>query len=437
MGPIGLMGLIRPIRLIGLIGLIRLIGLIGQIRLIRLIMRKIYGWMMAGAAILMTGCSAEDVTKEVTPGDAVAISFSCNQEEDITRGAYQGAMNIEDLYTTGFGVFASVTAGEDPGDNKPDLMYNQEVEFTFVGDMENPLKGYWSYQPVKYWPADMSHFYMSAYAPYVDPSELNASGTGIIGLSTNTEKPYVEYRRCDSPQSCVDLLWYYASPTKIPEGTASQAEGTLNMKMRHALARVAINVALAAPAVNTKVLVEEIRLTGKMAKTGRLHLYEQTTVTEGENPSTVTKYYPVWSHQTYDKNDGGEEINHTILINNKEKKENDENNTASYGIIDSQIRYIEGMPYAWQPEGLKAYTPENVEDNGLRNALSTGDRQTYIYLIPQGTLSLEVKVKYHKMTSGGDDDEETTVVTPISISPFKGNKTYKLNLKLTLAPPAP
>ena len=142
--------------------------------------------MMVGMMLLMAGCSTDDVVNETTSAQGIAISFSCNNEEEITRGAYQGAMNIEDLYTTGFGVFASVTAGNGAGDNKPDLMYNQEVAFTFVGDMENPLKGYWSYQPVKYWPADMNHFFISAYAPYVEPSSLaslTADDTGIVGFS--------------------------------------------------------------------------------------------------------------------------------------------------------------------------------------------------------------------------------------------------------------
>ena len=391
---------------------------------------KIYGWMMTGAVLLMTGCSAEDVTREVTPGDAVAISFNCNNEEGMTRGAYQGAMNIEDLYTTGFGVFASVTAGNGAGDNKPDLMYNQEVEYTFVGDMENPKTGYWSYQPVKYWPYDMSHFFISAYAPYVNPSELNADETGIIGISDNTAVPYIEYRRCENPQSCVDLLWYFESLTKIPAATATQARGTMNMKMRHALARLEINVALAsAPASGTKVLVEQISLKGRMAKTGRLSLSSQTTETVGEEPNVETKYYPVWSNQTYDKDNGGEDTDHTILI------DNDDNNAASYGIIDSPIRYIDGMPYDWQPAGLRADDPETLDKNeGPQNALSTGDRQTYIYLIPQGTLSLEVKVKYHKMTSGGDDEsgEKTTTAAVTTVAnPLRGNTTYTLNLKLS------
>jgi hypothetical protein len=387
---------------------------------------KIYGMMM-GAMLLMMGCSAEDVTKEVAPEEAIAISFGCNyeddEEENITRAGYEGAMNTEDLYTTGFGAMASVTAGTGaPYDNKPNLMYNQEVEYTFVGDMDNSLTGYWSYQPVKYWPNDLTHCYISAYAPYQElPIADPETTTGIYGLSTNSEAPYVDYRRCDNPQNVVDLLWYYEEPGNIP------AAGKLAMKMRHALARLELKVALAAaPASGTKVLIEKITLTGKMAKTGRLSLCSQET----EGSGVDKKYYPVWSNQIYDKNGSGIDIDRTIQITNVD------NDPVSYGIIDAQIRYIPEMPYAWQPEGLKVYDAE-VKGKNYLNALSTGDRTGYIYLIPQDELELTVTVKYHKITSAGVDTEgeksidASPVKTPISISPLYGNKTYTLTIRLS------
>ena len=388
--------------------------------------------MMLGAVLWLTSCTSEDATKEVAPQETIAISFGCNyddEEEDITknttRAGYEGAMNTEDLYTTGFGAMASVTAGTPPTyDNKPNLMYNQEVEYTHVGDMENPLTGYWSYQPVKYWPTDLTHCYISAYAPYQE-LPIDGSGTGIIGLSTNSEAPYVDYRRCDNPQNVVDLLWYYEEPGSIP------AAGKLAMKMRHALARLELKVALAAaPASGTKVLIEKITLTGKMAKTGRLSLCSQTTVIENEGTEDeVTKYYPVWSDQEFDKDGGGDDTDHIIQI------KNEDNAPESYGIIDSQVRYIPGLPYAWQPAGLKVYDAE-VEGKNYLNALSTGDRIGYIYLIPQTTLSLKLNVKYHKVTSGSDVPGEKSidaspVKTPISISPLYGNKTYTLTIRLS------
>ena len=301
--------------------------------------------------------------------------------------------------------------------------------------MENPLTGYWSYQPVKYWPTDLTHCYISAYAPYQE-LPIDGSGTGIIGLSANSEAPYVDYRRCDNPQNVVDLLWYYEEPGSIP------AAGKLAMKMRHALARLELKVALASDVVldpvTTKVLIEKITLTGKMAKTGRLSLCSQTTVIENEGTEDeVTKYYPVWSDQVFDKDAGNNDKDHIIQI------KNEDNDPESYGIIDSQVRYIPGLPYAWQPEGLKVYNPSAPEgtDDGMRNALSTGDRTGYVYLIPQDNLELTVKVKYHKVTSGSDvpgvKTTESTLHIPPKPSeeapfpPLKGNTTYTLNLTLS------
>ena len=95
------------------------------------------------------------------------------------------------------------------------------------------------------------------------------------------------------------------------------------------------------------------------------------------------------------------------------------------------------MPYDWQPEGLKADDPETTDKNeGPQNALSTGDRQTYIYLIPQETLELKIDVKYHKMTAGTDvvgekSIDASPVKTPVTISPLKGNTRYVLNITLS------
>jgi len=381
---------------------------------------KIYGMMMLGAMLWLTSCTSEDATKEVAPQEAIAISFGCNyddEEEDITknttRAGYEGAMNTEDLYATGFGVMASVTAGDEaPYDNKPNLMYNQEVSFTFVGDLEELLdpddselgvkRGYWSYQPVKYWPTDLTHCYISAYAPYVEPADLKdlpADATGIVGISTNNEAPYITYRRCDNPENVVDLLWYYEEPGSIP------AEGKMNMKMRHALARLAINVKVESLPANTKVLVDSITLIGTMTKTAKLVLNDETV--DGDN------HYPVWCAL-----DPPDTEDRTIVI------DNEDNNPVSYGIIDSQIRYIPGMPYVWQPAGLSTTA---------QNALSMGDRQGYIYLIPVGALELTVKVKYYKWMSGDANPTEGTKVfaSTTLVSSLKGNTPYVLNITLS------
>lgn len=386
-------------------------------------MRERYDIILALVMLLMTGCSAEDAVMETmtAPEDVVAISFCCNYDDEtpITRAGYEGTMNTEDLRTTGFGAMASVTAGAPPTyDNVPNLMYNQEVEYTLVGDLIDPKKGYWSYEPRKYWPNNLEHCYISAYAPYVEPSDLEglpADETGIIGISANNVAPYIDYRRCEKPGEQVDLLWYYEEPSDIPAKTAQNKAGTLAMQMRHALARLELKAALAADPGTTKVLIEEIILTGKMAKTGRLSLCSQTT----EGSGVDTKYYPVWTNQEFDK-DGDVPIDHTFKIKNAD------NDPESYGIIESQVRYIPNLPYGWQPAGLST-TPQD--------ALNTGDRKGYVYLIPQDELTLTITVKYKKWVEGEAEPTsgaKTTTVTPTSIAnPLRGNKTYTLNLTLS------
>ena len=381
--------------------------------------------MMAGAMLLIAGCSADDVVKETTSEEAIAISFSCNyddkEEGNITRAGHQGVMNTEDLYASGFGVMASTTAGTvEPYDNKPNLMYNQEVKFTFVGDMglSNPadpksdtLRGYWSYQPVKYWPTDLTHCYISAYAPYVDPTSLvglPADATGIVGISPNTEEPYITYRRCEKPDKVVDLLWYYKDFVNESGDTEDIPDaGILDMKMHHALARLEIKVAVAADPGTTKVLVDSISLKGTMTRTANLIL--------NKDDGTGDNHYPHWEAL-----DPADTENRTIII------DNEDNNPTSYGIIDSKVRYIPGMPYSWQPAGLTTT---------LQNALSTGDRTGYVYLIPVGALTVEVKVKYRKWTQGDAKPTtgiKTTTVTPATlVNPLKGNTTYTLNITLS------
>ena len=387
---------------------------------------------MVGMMLLMAGCSTDDVVKETTSAEGIAISFSCNYDNEeenetraadqdatgITRTGQQGAMNTEDLYATGFGVMASVTAGNAaPYDNKPNLMYNQEVKYTFVGDMaqtdpddpDTRIKGYWSYYPLKYWPTDLEHCYISAYAPYVEPSELEGlseTKTGIVGISGNNETPYITYRRCKKPNEVVDLLWYYKkfeNTDIIPEATATKPAGTLNMKMHHALARLEIQVALAAPASGTKVLIEEITLTGEMTKTANLIL--------NKDDGTGDNHYPHWEALATPDTE-----NRTIQITNID------NDDDSYGIIDAPIRYIPGMPYNWQPDGLTTTA---------QNALSTGDRQTYIYLIPQENWSVTVQVKYKKLVEGQPVPESSTKSVTTEANPLKGNTPYVLNITLS------
>lgn len=355
--------------------------------------------IIALGALLLSGCS-DDAAETATFDDAsaapqgrTAITFTCEQQD--TRSAYghEGTMNSTALYETGFGVFAG-----EAKDIRPNVMYNQEVVFTLVGDMENPQKGFWSYSPLKYWPnseVGIANFDICAYAPYVEqPPADDGLRTGIIGMSDNAATtPYIEYRRANRASEVVDLLWWcYDPPTKRIE--------TLNIAMNHALSRVKLQLKAESVPDGTKLLVKRITLTSKgMAKSGQLVLNSQT-VSEG----TIL---PVWQNQKL--------ATAEIVI------DKDATSTEYYGVVDQQLRYRDGLPYNWQPEGVTTTAA---------NALTTIDRPAYLYLIPQEQLKLYCKVDLIKKTPTTETLVSKAVTDSIVIAPLKGNTPYTLNINL-------
>lgn len=385
--------------------------------------------MMAGALFLMTGCSTDDAAETTLIGDASAaaqamnaITFTCVQQTypdeavgqqgysdgALTRASYghEGLMDNAELYTTGFGVFASTEKGV-----TPDIMYNQEVKYTLVGDLVEPKKGYWSYEPIKYWPnspTGITAFDICAYAPYVEPPGVLADGTkGIIGLSGNDETTrYVDFRRATRADEIVDLLWWHNNPYAV-------IQPTLAVSMRHALARIAINIKVKAEDAGvlipdgTRLLVKSITLSStKEAPAEQTGIADKGRLILNEHNGTGDNICPVWEEQVLQTA--------TILFDSNER------NANCYGYVDVGVRYIDGLPYDWQPEGLTTTA---------KNALCTVDRQAYIYLIPQDELTMSCEVVLQKMTNEGVS-EEVTKVNTITITPLKGNKPYTLDLTI-------
>ena len=168
---------------------------------------KQYGIILA--ALLMAACQDEEAVEITVSRDAVPIVFDCGLDTESTRAAngYTGNLTHENnqLRYAGFGVFMAhdATSG-------PDIMFNQQVEYHFLADGSG--KGYWTYSPLKYWPAQAVGVRFYAYAPYVDKPatdfQNNPANTGIVGMSSNTDtKPFILYARVKHPEDHVDLLW--------------------------------------------------------------------------------------------------------------------------------------------------------------------------------------------------------------------------------------
>lgn len=370
-------------------------------------MRDWKNGMLAVAAMLLAGCSLDDVTlwTDATTGTAaesMPITFSCSADSGTpaTRAGQAGdfAADSRLLCYTGFGLF---TYNE--GAPQFDVMYNQQVEYHFLadddaGDDANANKnGYWTYYPLKYWPATSAgicSLYFCAYAPYV--ATADPAGTGITGLAPNSSNtPYVDYTCAMRLENNVDLMW---GCKRVGEVEAmSQRLKPLKLTMHHALARIAVSVALtkAEPSIvpdGAKVLVESVELSGAMAKSGRLSL-------------NVANDKPEWTNLVTEAR--------TVTIDNE---------GSDWGIVDEQVRYVRGLPYNWQPQGLQAGKQPNV--------LSHEGHKAFLYLIPQSGLELSTKITCVVMEADGT---ETTVVRRGSCSlTLTGNTPYVLALTINI-----
>lgn len=207
---------------------------------------------LASAAMLFAACSQEDL---LSPQEQLAqspennaIQFGTYISKTGTRSGYQGVITDTELQdgksgtkTTGFGVFAYHTEGNDWAGSSnavvPNFMYNQQVYYN-TG---------WKYEPLKYWPNEFStgnvdenqpsteddnakglHNYgkvsFFAYAPYVPVTVGSGApadaSEGITALTSNTTtgEPKVTYKfnkNSDADNTTfnmnlannVDLLW--------------------------------------------------------------------------------------------------------------------------------------------------------------------------------------------------------------------------------------
>lgn len=356
-----------------------------------------YGIVLA--ALLMTACSQNETELKTVPTEEpVAITFSVT--EPATTRATNGYAGFIDkanqqLKHTGFGVFAGQNK-----DSIPDMMYNQKVTYTFLADDDK--NGYWSYYPIKYWPIDPRGLYFAAYAPYVETTANLADGTtGITGMTDNAHEPYLDYTLSEKLDETVDLLWTCHRPEELKP---------FSFHMYHALARVAVIVMLkndnSYKTSTTKVLIRKITLsTTTAAKTGRLKLDTDNV----EKIDDKWYHYPTWTGQTTDAR--------TVDILNTD-------NPSSYGIIAEEIRYIDDMPYSWQPDGLQ----KDDEGKGvLANALCAADHhQVYVYFIPNDAgLTITYTVYYTQMDNAGNKKDGSKTST-VSITPLRGNRTYNL-----------
>ena len=382
-----------------------------------------YSIILLGA-LLWAGCSGEDATvvEPADEEDAVPVMFevletyktyksyksykSYKTYNPQTRAANgQTGFNTSEnghILHSGFGIFAREDGAAAFG-----FMSNQKVEYTFLAN--DVYDGYWSYQPLKYWPYEYNDaeqksvpkkLCFCAYAPYVERDGLGslpAGTTGIVGMSEpDAATPYIIYARGEKLEECVDLLWCYKEAAELR---------AVSLNMTHALARVGVSATLTTDkAANniSKVLIEQVTLSGTLAQKGKLLL-----AASGETP--------IWKVEDEDM------ASTDILVHS-----NPENHPASYGIVAESVRYIPGLPESWQPDGLQTGQTTNI--------LAQDDDQTvYLLLIPQESLTLTAHVTLHVYYNDATDATVQRTGDPVTVaSPLTGGVPYNLNLKIEL-----
>lgn len=383
--------------------------------------RYIIGMMLAGT-LMLTSCTEEEAGMNPGSLDAVPIAFECTATE-IPDSGPPGATRTANGYTgnitttnnnlryTGFGMFAAHASGV-----KPDLMFNQQVEYVFPASGAGA--GYWTYSPLKYWPADPVGTCFYAYAPYVDePSGLASGTTGIIGMSNNnsTSAPYIIYARARHPEENVDLLWYYkqvaADDALLTDGRPNTGKA-IPVRLQHALARVKVSLGVTNATTldaGDKLLVRRVTFTGSIAQEGKLNL---------ASTGTTPTWYDQYTQST------------TIFIDCTP-----EANPDSYGIITEEARYIRDLPYSWQPSGLPHTNYDAGNAATKTNLLCMGDAPSYLYLIPQSSLTLSCVLDYCIIAADGtvtEDSRPQDNPYSFNITPLNGNTTYDLTLKITI-----
>ena len=237
-------------------------------------MKKIL--LFAAAAIMMVGCSKDQVVSEMPQDNAINFGMYFGRDAQ-SRAAI---MNTADLEKQSFGVFAYYTDNSDyvEGTSTPNFMFNQFVEHDGSA---------WTYSPLKYWPneaTDKLSFF--AYAPHTsEPNGNIALAAGFDNASASA--PSITYTLNADQSKHVDLLW--AAP--VQNLTKQTTTEKVHFVFKHAMSRIGFkSVAVIDESSNdnngdiddgahsnaldgdTKITLKSIKLIGNFYQGGTLNL---------------------------------------------------------------------------------------------------------------------------------------------------------------------
>ena len=253
-------------------------------------MKKIL--FFAAAAIMMVGCSSDQVVSEMPQDNAINFGMYFGRDAQ-SRAAI---MKTEDLQKQSFGVFAYYTDNGDYQETStPNFMFNQFVEYK---------DGAWTYSPLKYWPNDatdkLSFF---AYAPHKDYSNEKIELASTF-TNTSASAPILKYTLAENLADHVDLLW--ATPVK--DQTNQKIAEKVKFTFNHALSRIGFKAVAVIDEINaegtgnvdvtdphgtevapkTTITIDKIVLTGKFHQGGTISLKDGSWTKDAIDAETYT-----------------------------------------------------------------------------------------------------------------------------------------------------
>ena len=284
--------------------------------------------LAASAALALVACTKNDVISNNEMGTpltfGVYASNAATKAVSATDFGTVTTVSLGNAAKKGFGVFAYYTNNADyTRANVANFMYNQKV----IGNGDGSAAATaWTYSPIKYWPNEhgtsaestgVDKLTFLCYAPWVENLTINgatestvkdadgaAADEGITAMTGNAtaSDAVLTFKVPASSLQQIDLLYGVLNAQSVNvdsdnEGTVGnpienltkeKTGGKVDIKFKHALAKVAIDIkevvdaeegptsvapASGSPKV-TKVVVKEIKLLGNdLATLGKLNLY--------------------------------------------------------------------------------------------------------------------------------------------------------------------
>lgn len=203
-------------------------------------MKKTLILMAAASAFFLTGCTESDLSGDTSLAkeSSSAIEFSAKtRNAGATRAGTAGTITTASLKTgSGFGVMGyQMTANwaNDQTSTAPNFMFNEQVTW-------NGTKGFWIYDPVKYWPNGIDK------ANAANSPSNTATSTNQDKLNFFAYAPWVDVAGTSSGDYSAT-----ASTITIPSGSHSAfyANGCAAADLKNGITAITHNTLQAAPEV--------------------------------------------------------------------------------------------------------------------------------------------------------------------------------------------